>query len=306
MQLQKQTKQLLLYMMFPILLIGIFFIAYITYNETIISRSTTQNTGDYVVLLHGLGRTKRSMYPIGRMLAHEGYRVINIGYPSRTDTIENLVATKITPPIDALYVDKNKKIHFVTHSMGGIVTRYYLANHAVANLGRVVMLAPPNAGSDTADTWAASTIMRPLLGPAILQMTTASNSLAQTLPSPTYEVGIIAGEFDEKVDPEKTQVDDMKYFFLAAREHTFIMHAPEVLAAVSSFLRTGSFPDPPPNSDTSQPLYTTYTVPAEQRDSIQFFWKDGAQQPIQTIDTLRKNIARDGKHLLFATNGGIF
>jgi triacylglycerol lipase len=100
-----------------------------------------------IVLLHGLGRTRYSLWPVAREAARRGYRVHNFGYPSRRAPIEQLAETvgrRIRELASSSIVD------VVTHSMGGIVIRAAVAFGALPaeTVRRVVMLTPPNHGPD--------------------------------------------------------------------------------------------------------------------------------------------------------------
>ncbi len=234
-------KNILRYLLFIIITGFLFLGTVLFYEKYTISKSITRNDGEYVVILHGLGRTSFSMQKLAKALANNGYRVININYPAKSDTIENLVTIYLTDELDKKYTDKNIKINFVTHSMGGILVRHYLANTEVKNLHRVVMLAPPNKGSEAADKWQTSSIVNFIMGPALKELTTDQNSFVNTLPLPDYEVGIIAAKYDEKISTERVMLDTVSDFLVVEREHTWIMNGDEVIGAVIKFLKEGKF-----------------------------------------------------------------
>lgn len=234
-------KKLLQYLLCIIILAILVFGTIIFYERHIVARSVIENEGEYVVLLHGLGRTSLSMQKLAVSLSKNGYRVINISYPSRSDTVENLVKNNLAIELDKKYIDKNKKINFVTHSMGAAMIRYYLVTYTVENLNRVVMLAPPNSGGEAADRWVNNRIVNFLMGPALAEMTTDQFSFVNKLPAPNYEVGIIAGKYDKKVSLERAKLEGMKDFLAVERGHTWIMRDSAVAAAVVKFLNNGHF-----------------------------------------------------------------
>ena len=145
------------------------------------------SNGEAVVLLHGLGRSERAMRPLGDDLTRAGYAVCNVGYPSRSDPPEALVA-EIAAKIQACNVGSAKRLHFVGHSLGGILTRAYLAGTRPENLGRVVMLAPPNRGSQLAAGLTGNAVFRWYYGPAGAELADGAH-----WPAPPGAFAVIAG-----------------------------------------------------------------------------------------------------------------
>lgn len=212
-------------------------------------------SGDYVILAHGLARTWRSMKTPQRFFAKRGYQTINLNYPSTTYPLETLSQDFLRPVIHERCPDQTKKIHFVTHSMGGILVRYYLQTETPQNLGRVVMLAPPNQGSEIVDWEKRWWIYRRMLGPAGQQLGTDPRSLPLNLGEVNFELGVIAGDrsieplhsifirgsHDGKVAVERTKVAGMQDFLVLHHTHTFMMQKRDVLQQAEYFLRTGRF-----------------------------------------------------------------
>ena len=208
---------------------------------------------EVVVLLHGLYRSPRSMQPLEEPVRHAGFRVVNLDYDSRSQTPETFVAA-LDPQLAECCAD-TPKLHFVTHSLGGIVTRAYVAAHRPANLGRVVMLAPPNHGSPLADVVAHSSALRFLLGSTASRLGTDPTSLPNALPPADFELGVIAGtarsnplgilliagDNDGTVPVASTRLEGMTDFISVEEAHTWIMRSDEVAAQTVLFLKSGHF-----------------------------------------------------------------
>jgi pimeloyl-ACP methyl ester carboxylesterase len=159
------------------------------------SRQDPKN--ETVVLLHGLARSDKAMNKMAKALRSEGYQVINHGYPSTSATIEELTkqAFKILDP----QIKHAETVHFVTHSMGGIILRHHLEEHEIPNMGRTVMLAPPSRGSEVTDKLGNVFLYQWINGPAGNQLGTGTNSHPLRLKAPEFELGIIAG--DRTINP---------------------------------------------------------------------------------------------------------
>ena len=208
-----------------------------------------------VVLLHGLARSEKSLMKLERYLDNKGFCVVNIGYPSREKTIQELSVEVVPKVIKQCRTLNASKIHFVTHSMGGILVRYYLEHNEVSKLGRVVMLSPPNNGSEVVDKLKDTRIFKWLNGPAGQQLGTNPGSLPKTLSSPDYEVGIITGDKtinpilsllipgkdDGKVSVESARLQGMKDFLIVHKTHPFIMNDENVLQQITAFIKNGMF-----------------------------------------------------------------
>ena len=206
-----------------------------------------------VVLLHGLFRTARSMAAMERALTSAGFEVINVGYPSLDQPIER--HARAVGELLAACCDDGRTVHFVTHSMGGIIARYYLGIAPGGLRGRVVMLSPPNQGSEVIDAFAASGLLERAAGPSAVQLETGSNGLPAMLGPVRFELGVIAGDRtinplfswlipgkdDGAVSVESARVEGMADFIVLPFTHTFIMNADEVHRQTVNFLREGRF-----------------------------------------------------------------
>lgn len=206
-----------------------------------------------VVLLHGLARSDASMRRLEQELAAAGYRVCNIAYPSREHPIAVLAGEHVLPAITACAAGA-QPLHFVTHSLGGIVVRQLAALQPALPVGRVVMLGPPNGGSEIVDWLVQRQWLLDFNGPAGLELGTADGSVPRALGPTRLEVGVIAGnrsltllsllipgDDDGKVSVASAQLDGMRDFIVLPVTHTFMMRNDAVIAQAIHFLRHGRF-----------------------------------------------------------------
>lgn len=208
---------------------------------------------EYVVLLHGLARTNGSMNDLEAFLSEQGYEVLNMDYPSRKHRIPELAAM-----VRAEVISKTShagKVHFITHSLGGIVVRYMQQDRPLPNLGRVVMLSPPNHGSEVVDKIGDFRFFEWINGPAGKQLGTDRNSICRKLGKANFELGIITGDRsinwinslfipgkdDGKVSIESAKAEGMTDFLVVHASHPFIMNDKTVMRQCVYFLQNGTF-----------------------------------------------------------------
>ena len=211
---------------------------------------------DCVVLLHGLARSASSMSKMEEALQDEGYATANVDYPSRDHEIAELADIAVEEGLAMCRAnDGIEKIHFVTHSLGGILLRQYLSTSSIAELGRVVMLGPPNQGSRASDEMQDVPGFDWLNGPAGYQLGKGANSVPLALGPVEFELGVIAGNRtidpitsaildnpdDGRVSVEDTKVDGMDDFVVVEHSHAFMMRMRRPIELTRAFLKTGSF-----------------------------------------------------------------
>lgn len=208
-----------------------------------------------VVLLHGLGRSPFAMKPLAWQLERAGLRALNVGYTAARRPLAETI-THIVERLDAELAHVKGPVHFVTHSLGGILVRAYLAARPRAG-ARIVQLAPPNQGARIAEALRSVAIARGILGQTLHDLGIEAEG-APRLRLPRLEgvdVGVIAGgrggprgfgpwlpeDNDMVVCVRETWLPEACDWILVPRLHTFIMNAKDVHENVLTFLRDGRF-----------------------------------------------------------------
>ena len=221
------------------------------------AQSTTEThhaKKETVVILHGIARSSKTMKKMELFFKEHGYKVINIDYNSRAYTLDKL-AKNVHDAITPQTSDPETKLHFIAHSMGGLVVRALITQHRPKNLGRVVMLGTPNQGSEVADFLKNNFIFQGYYGPAGLQLSTDQRSIKKLLGKVDYPLGIIAGDLsidpvssiilpgvdDGKVSIARTKINGMHDHIVLHTTHTFMMKNDKVLKQAHHFLQHGAF-----------------------------------------------------------------
>ena len=212
-----------------------------------------QVQNEYVLLLHGIARSSRHMESLATALTDEGYKVINLDYPSRHQTIEEMSAF-VASELDRRLPDGHT-VHFVGYSMGGLVARGVVRWHRPEKLGRVVQLAPPNCGSEVADFVQNRWLYKQFYGPAGQQLVTSDDCHVSWLGGVDYNLGIVAGNRsidpvsstvikgrdDGKVAVERTRLDAAADHIVVPANHTFFPKTDIVISQTIYFLHRGAF-----------------------------------------------------------------
>ncbi len=220
-----------------------------------LSFSAVPVSAECVILLHGLARTSSSMNKMAKRLTEEGYYVVNIDYSSRKNDISRLAELAVGEGLKGCQKKDSNEVNFVTHSLGGILVRQFYQNHSSENVKRVVMLGPPNNGSEVVDELKDVPGYELFNGPAGMQLGTGDDDVPKSLGPVNFELGVIAGTRsinlilstflpdpdDGKVSVNSTKLEGMCSFVALPVTHPFIMKNDQVINEVINFLLYGQF-----------------------------------------------------------------
>ncbi len=216
---------------------------------------TASGSDECVVLLHGLNRSWRAMRPMAEALHEAGFTTANVDYPSQFGPVEQIAPMAVETGLEECRNSGATKIHFVTHSIGGILLRYQNKHMPIPDLGRVVMLGPPNQGSEIIDRTRDWPGFEMLAGDAGAQLGTSQESMPSQLGPVDFDLGVIAGTGtinvfasamlpelnDGKVSVASTRIEGMNDFLIVGNSHRYITRSDVVFRNTTSFLRSGEF-----------------------------------------------------------------
>lgn len=214
---------------------------------------------EIVILLHGIALSKKTLWPFELYLKAQGYDTLGITYPSRRMTLDDLAKWLRTEFLSMPFWGNHPKVHFVTHSMGGLLARRYLSLYKneipAEKIGRVVMIGTPNKGSEVADALKDLSPYKFVFGPAGEELTTSSQE--NNTDFPYYDVGVIAGDAkwwadplsaffftgpnDGKVSVERSKLEGMRDHMIVKSSHTAMIYRPTVWKQAAHFLKHGEF-----------------------------------------------------------------
>ncbi|MHA2067064.1 MAG: esterase/lipase family protein [Candidatus Thorarchaeota archaeon] len=223
------------------------------FNQIKERESLSWSNDELIILLHGIFRAKDAFGPMTQRLREEGWEAHSLNYPSTLQSLDEhaIGLEKLLNRLEGI-----SKVHFVTHSMGGIVARTLLARESEwkgrIEVGRVVFIATPNKGARIADILQASNLAMLLGGPSLIELTTEK---AKEIPVPDVNFGIVAGikgdgqgynpmldgEDDMTVSVSEVILDGAEDQLLVRALHTIIQINPKVIDGTVSYLRTGRF-----------------------------------------------------------------
>jgi triacylglycerol lipase len=221
------------------------------------TRAQDDRTDEHVILVHGFGRSATSMTPLQDSLEEAGYRVHSVSYPSTSEKPKDLVSI-LSAFVAGCEQHQPEQIHYVAHSLGGLLVRAHLANDRPERLGRVVLLATPNHGSELVDPVAQNKLFEKLFGPTAAGLGTGEDGFAKDLPAPDFELGIIAGSRslnpvgsamlpgpdDGAVSTASARLPGATDFLIVKTDHMSIKRNKQVARQVGVFLENGHFDHP--------------------------------------------------------------
>lgn len=218
-----------------------------------------QPTGRIVVLVHGMARNAWAMSSLGKYLRRSWPETEVVAYQYASTSAP--VVQHARHLVRFLEVAQRAcEVHFVAHSLGNIVLRraFRLAETGewrLPQLGRHVMLGPPNQGSQIARRLQNCLPIAWFNGAVFMQLGRDWQTLEQELAIPPCPFGIVAGHLpalarfhpfldgptDLLVRVEETHLSGEADFLEVNVPHNWLMNSRRVQRATLSFLKSGRF-----------------------------------------------------------------
>ncbi|MEA3548339.1 MAG: alpha/beta hydrolase [Thermodesulfobacteriota bacterium] len=211
------------------------------------SKKIKERVGEIVILIHGLWMNGREMIVLEKRLQQDGFRTRCFSYNTMTDDLEQSAGKLFT------FVRKlgEKRIHFVCHSMGGLLLNRMLSIHNLDWQGRAVLLGSPLAGNRVAQTLKGSLIGETLVGRNLQNLSSGCTSWPDG-----YEIGVIGGTLnvgtgllfggwkhpgDGLVALDEIIVPGVKDTFYVRTTHFGLVFSSICARETSNFLQNGCF-----------------------------------------------------------------
>ena len=206
---------------------------------------------ELIVLVHGFFRTYRHMAYLEAGLREAGYRTFSARLPALLRSLDDCAAALGEQIVES--AAGAGRIHFVAHSMGGLIVREHLYRAGCERVGRCVFIATPHRGSTLADIFGRVPLLGRVMRP-LADLTPAARA-AVTPIGADVDIGLLAGtdnnlllgkwflspESDGRVELASVGTEDARELLALPLGHNDIHHHPRTLALVQSFLRSGRF-----------------------------------------------------------------
>jgi pimeloyl-ACP methyl ester carboxylesterase len=200
-----------------------------------------------VILVHGLWYGPWVMGFLGRHLQHAGFTVRQFAYRATASPVAEHASQL------ALFAERTRatKVHFVGHSLGGLVIVHMLAHGQGRATGRAVLLGTPLQGSRVARK-----VVRLPGGGLLLGQAADDLGRGQPVQADGHEIGMIAGckalglgrllgqpdkASDGTIELDETNAPGLSGRVILPVSHTGMLYSSEVASQVANFLRDGRF-----------------------------------------------------------------
>jgi len=225
-----------------------------------LNKSNPKKPGEVVVLLHGSCGSNKNMECIADSMRILGYHIYSMEFNSSLNNSTD--AAKTLSPRVKYISSRHKKIHFIAHSMGGLIVRKILSEINLKNVDKVIQIATPNHGSELATFFKGNWLYKKIYGKAWGDFIIGGKFLkslnephVSAVGATNYELGSIAGnsshfllnfffkskDNDRRVSVSSTKLEGMKDHIIINANHRNIIKSKETILQIKSFLLDGKF-----------------------------------------------------------------